>query len=188
MEVLTQLACIKDIHKKKVIAPSELIGHLQNGTISSRGSFIFKKDHKYVVLRHKESGAILYFMVYDCLDSDFGFLAEYARSLCASGKAPIDTEDIGFNVLASINNCQLGKNQYDYIGHGTFALLKIRKDNALTLFYEKGYRDEARSHYLDALRDEVRQELANLFDVKVQIKFDLHAVSEPCKQTRTVTT
>lgn len=188
MNSKTQLVCSMDIHEKGTIAPSELIGHLQDGTISQKGYFVFKKDHKYVVLRHKASSNILYFMVYDCLDIDFDFLAEYARGLCASGKALTDTEDTDFNVFASMNNCQLGKNQYDYIGHGTFALLKMREGNILTLFYLKGRRTETRSHYLDALLDEVRQELADLFGVPVQIQFDLRAVSIPCGKECTATT
>lgn len=179
MNIKTELACFINIQERKPIPPSELIGHLRNGTISSNGSFVFKKDHKYVVLRHKESGAILYFMVYDHLDTDFGLLTELARSLCASGKAPTDTEDTGFNILANMNNCQLGKSQYDYIGHGTFALMKMKENSMLILYHKKGHRAEARSHYLDALRDEARQELANLFDVQVQIQFNLGAISTP---------
>lgn len=187
MSIKTQLACFFDIHESETIAPSELIGHLRNGTISRKGNVVFDKDHKYVVLRHKENGAILYFMVYDYSDTDFGFLAEYARSLCTYGKAPTDTEDADFNVLASINNCELGKSQYDFIGHGAFTLTK-GMDLKLVLFYQRGYRDEARTHYLDALRDEARQELADLFGVAVQIQFDLRAVSMPRGQECTSTT
>lgn len=158
------IICRFDIHDKDFITPKELIHHMCMTTISRKGIGVFAKDHKYVVLRDKKSGAVTYVMVYNHEDTDFGLLAELVMKwFCCADTA-------------------------DYIGQGTFALSAPNMGNprALTLFFARSHREES-VHYLDALRDEVRQALADSFGVAVQIQFDLRAISMPRTQADVLT-
>lgn len=130
-------------------------------TISRKGTGVYAKDHKYVVFHCRKCNTLAYIIVYDHEDTDFGLLADLARKVVVH------------------------EGTTDYIGQGTFTLSapQIGAERVLTFFYNRSQREES-AHYLDALRDEVRQALADAFGVSVQIQFDLRAISTP--QVKTV--
>lgn len=139
--------------------------------------------HKYVVLREKETGYLIFCFVLNHRDTAFDMLAVYAGHVFArdqyravNGFGQLD------QVIATIMTSDAAKKQFDWIGYGNFWLDEYRDQDRLCLEYKYPVLyTENKAYWHESLSELVRENLADQFGVYVAMDFTLKRQSPPSR-------